>query len=113
MSRRLPPLRALRAFEAAARHLSFVRAAEELHVTPSAVSQQIRLLEDSLGVPLFLRSPTLTLTAAAVAALPALCDAFDRLERAVAGLRPPRQDGPLVVSVPPAYACLLYTSRRG
>lgn len=104
MSRRLPPLRALRAFEAAARHLSFVRAAEELHVTPSAVSQQIRLLEDSLGVPLFLRSPTLTLTAAAVAALPALCDAFDRLERAVAGLRPPRQDGPLVVSVPPAYA---------
>jgi len=50
MARRLPPLNALRFFEAAARNRSFVRAAEELHVTPAAVSQQIKQLEDHLGV---------------------------------------------------------------
>ena len=53
--RRLLPLNALRAFEAAARHLSFSRAAEELAVTPAAVSQQIRLLEEHAGGPLFRR----------------------------------------------------------
>ena len=53
----LPPLSGFRTFEAAARHLSFKKAAEELHVTPSAVSQQIRHLEFYLGVPLFERHP--------------------------------------------------------
>ena len=53
--RRLPPLNALRAFEAAARHLSFSRAADELAVTPGAISQQMRILEDWIGVPLFNR----------------------------------------------------------
>ncbi|HEV2676599.1 MAG TPA: transcriptional regulator GcvA [Aliidongia sp.] len=57
MSRRLPPLNALRAFEAAARHLSFLKAAEELHVTAGAVSQQIKTLEDHLGLKLFRRQP--------------------------------------------------------
>ena len=52
MSRHLPPLNALRCFEVAARHKSFARAAEELHVTPAAVSQQIKLLEDHLGTVL-------------------------------------------------------------
>jgi hypothetical protein len=52
--RRLPPLAALRAFEAAARHLSFKRAAAELAVTPTAISHQIRLLEDTIGLkPIF------------------------------------------------------------
>ena len=51
----LPPLAALRAFEAAARHLSFTRAAEELHVTQTAISHQIRGLEERLGVRLFRR----------------------------------------------------------
>ena len=56
MSRPLPPLNALRAFEAAARHLSFTRAAEELDVTPGAISQQIRQLEEFAGAPLFRRT---------------------------------------------------------
>ena len=51
----LPPLNALRAFEAAARHLSFKQAAHELHVTAGAISQQVRLLEERLGVQLFER----------------------------------------------------------
>ena len=55
MSERLPPLSALRTFEAAARHLSFTRAADELHVTQAAVSHQIRALEEHLGVRLFRR----------------------------------------------------------
>ena len=55
MGRRLPPLNAIRAFEAAARHLSFTRAAEELNVTQAAISHQIKGLEDVLGMPLFRR----------------------------------------------------------
>ena len=55
MTRRLPPLNALRAFEAAARHLSFKNAAEELHITPAAISQQVRALEGHVGRPLFRR----------------------------------------------------------
>src|SRR6516165_8563800 len=71
--RRLPPLNALRAFEAAARHLNFSRAADELSVTPGAVSQQIQNLEDYVGVALFKRTPKgLLLTDAAQTALPAL-----------------------------------------
>ena len=55
MKTRMPPLHALRACEAAARHLSFKQAASELHVTPGAVSQQIKLVEEQLGVTLFIR----------------------------------------------------------
>src|ERR1700676_1036294 len=76
--RRLPPLNALRAFEAAARHLNFSRAADELTVTPGAVSQQIQNLEDYVGVSLFKRTPKgLLLTDSAQTALPALREAFD------------------------------------
>ncbi|RYF48741.1 MAG: LysR family transcriptional regulator, partial [Comamonadaceae bacterium] len=57
MARSLPPLKALRVFEAAARHGSFTAAADELSITNSAVSQQIRILEDYLGQPLFAREP--------------------------------------------------------
>ena len=57
MSQPLPPLNALRAFEAIARHLSFARAAEELHVTPAALSHQIRALESSLGWSCFTAAP--------------------------------------------------------
>ena len=81
--RRLPPLNALRAFEAAARHLNFSRAADELSVTPGAVSQQIQNLEDYVGAALFKRTPRgLLLTDAAQTALPALREAFDRLAEA-------------------------------
>lgn len=55
MSRRIYPLNALRAFEASARHLSFVKAADELSVTPAAVSHQVKKLEEFLGFPLFRR----------------------------------------------------------
>lgn len=104
MVRRLPPLRSLRAFESAARHLSFARAADELHVTPAAISQQIKLLEDHLGQVLFRRAGGVSLTEPAAAALPLLTDAFDRLERAVERLRIGRDGGPLVVSAPPSFA---------
>lgn len=103
--RRLPPLNALRAFEAAARHLSFSRAADELSVTPGAVSQQIKLLEDTIQLPLFVRGPRgLTLTEAGASALPSLSDGFDRLE---AGARlMTERGGPrrVTVSAAPSFA---------
>lgn len=104
MSRRLPPLNALRVFEAAARQGSFARAAKELHVTPAAISQQIKILEDYLGVILFTRGKALTLSESADAVLPQLSDAFDQIERAMARVRAGNDKGPLVVSVPPAFA---------
>lgn len=104
MARRLPPLNALRVFEAAARQGSFARAAEELHVTPAAVSQQIKLLEDYLGIALFNRGKSLELNESASAVLPLVTEAFDQLERAVARVRASNDAGPLVVSAPPVYA---------
>lgn len=80
--RRLPPPNWLRAFEAAARHLSFTAAARELHVTQSAVSQQVRLLEQYLQEPLFLRHPRrLQLTTTGEAYLLSVHEAFERLAR--------------------------------
>ena len=88
MARQLPPLNALRAFEAAARHLSFTKAAAELHVTPAAISHQVKALEEQLGVPLFRRlTRALRLTEAGQAALPPLREGFDRLADGVALLR--------------------------
>lgn len=104
MARHLPPLNALRFFEAAARHHSFVRAAEELHVTPAAVSQQIKLLEDYLGVTLFKRGKSLVLNESAKDALQLISDSFDQLERAMLGVRFGSVAGPLTVSAPPAFA---------
>src|SRR5271154_2876097 len=84
MSRPPLPLNALRAFEAAARQLSFTRAAEELHVTQAAVSHQVKALERRLGVPLFRRLPrSLLLTDEGQALLPELRDAFERIGRAL------------------------------
>src|SRR6187551_1736650 len=83
MSHRLPPLNGLRAFEAAARHLSFTRAADELSVTPGAVSQQVKSLETALGTSLFRRLPrSLILTEDGEAYLPAITSAFDIISRA-------------------------------
>jgi LysR family glycine cleavage system transcriptional activator len=83
MSYRLPPLNGLRAFEAAGRHLSFKHAAEELAVTPGAVSQQIKHLEQAMGVPLFQRlHRSLILTGHGEALLPAVSDAFHLLSAA-------------------------------
>ena len=89
MYSRLPPLSSLRAFEAAARHLSFRRAAEELHVTPGAISHQVKALEESLGVLLFRRvTRGLELTDAARACLAPLAEGFDAIARAVAKIVP-------------------------
>lgn len=80
MAKPLPPIASLRAFEAAARHMNFTRAAEELAITQAAVSYQIRLLEERLGTSLFVREPRrllLTETGAELAA--SLRDAFDRM----------------------------------
>ena len=104
MARRLPPLNALKFFEAAARHRSFVRAAEELHVTPAAVSQQIKLLEDHLGVALFKRGKTLSLSESASDVLHLVSEGFDQLERAMLKIRSGSSTGPLIVSSPPAFA---------
>src|ERR1041385_3537235 len=83
MSHRLPPLNGLRSFETAARHLSFTRAADELGVTPGAVSQQVKSLEQALGIKLFRRLPrSLILTNAGEAYLPAITSAFDLISRA-------------------------------
>jgi DNA-binding transcriptional LysR family regulator len=85
----LPPLNALRAFEAAARHLSFKLAAHELHVTPAAVGQQVKSLEARLGVRLFERlHKQLILTAAGQAFLPEVSGGFRRIADATAQLKP-------------------------
>ena len=76
--RKMPPLNALKAFEAAARHQSFTKASEELKVTQAAISHQVRTLEDYCGLALFVRSnQKLRLTAAGRAYLPKLTMAFD------------------------------------
>ncbi|SOD94867.1 transcriptional regulator GcvA [Caenispirillum bisanense] len=105
MSRPLPPLNALRAFEAAARHLSFVKAADELAVTPAAVSQQVKGLEERLGQTLFRRvTRGLRLTAAGQTLLPGLSEGFDRIAEAVAEVTGGSDDDLFTVSVLPSFA---------
>lgn len=104
-TRRLPPLNALRAFEVAARYLSFTKAAAELHVTPAAVGQQVRLLEDFMGVALFRReSRALVLTPAGQACLPGIREGFEHLITAVSEVGSPRDKGRLTISVAPSFA---------
>ncbi len=106
MPYRLPPLKSLRLFEAAGRHLSFKQAAEELAVTPSAVSHGIKVLEDWLGVPLFDRTQrTLVLTDAGRAYLPQVQDALDLLVAASDAVqRQQHGDGAaLSISVAPSF----------
>ena len=87
-SRRLPPLHAIRAFEAAARRLSISHAANELNVTPGAVSRHVRALEANLGTPLFLRRATgLELTPVGRTLAESAREAFDRLAEATTGVR--------------------------
>ncbi|WP_454286306.1 LysR substrate-binding domain-containing protein [Rhizobium arsenicireducens] len=82
------PLNALRVFEAAARHMSFTKAAEELGMTQTAVSYQVKLLEDNIGEPLFLRKPRqIALTETAERMLPKVTDAFAVLREAIATAR--------------------------
>lgn len=101
-------LNALRAFEAAARHESFSRAAAELHVTPAAVGQLVRSLEEVLGTPLFQRGLSgqkrLLLTEAAQRALPDIRAGFEKLSAGLARLREVSSTGVLTVTVSPAFA---------
>ncbi|MGD8429746.1 MAG: transcriptional regulator GcvA [Ectothiorhodospiraceae bacterium] len=101
--RRLPPLNSVRAFEAAARHTSFAAAADELSVTASAVSQQVKALEDWLGLALFSRTPRgLLLTDAGRRYLPALTEALDRVDRATRQLFASESARVITVTVTPS-----------
>lgn len=103
--RRLPPLHALRAFEAAARHLHFADAAAELGLTPTAISHQVRHLEQLLGVQLFQRYPRpIRLTPQGAALFPALREALDQMAAAVAQLHPAATAQPIRLSVTMAFA---------
>jgi len=103
--RKLPPLGSLRAFEAAARRLSFREAAAELGVTPTAISHQIRLLEEICGQPLFRRRPRpLVLTGAGERLFPTIRNGFDTLATAVASASARFGQRPLRVTSPNAFA---------
>ncbi len=105
MARPLPPLTALRAFEAVAATLSVKQAAATLNVTPSAVSHQIRGLEAALGVELFRRvGRRLVLTEAGRALRPGLSDGFARIAAAVTALEASLREGPLTVSMVSTFA---------
>ena len=101
----LPPLTALRAFEATARHLSFSRAAEELFVTPAAISHQIKAIEAFVGVALFARAGrAVSLTEAGRAFLPNLSEGFAKFADAMAALRRHHAQQHLSVSSAPSFA---------
>src|SRR6267154_884672 len=105
MPRRLPPLNALKSFEAAARYESFTRAAEELCVTQGAVGQQVKALEAELGVKLFNRErQRLVITAAGREYLDVMRDAFDRMSAGTERLLERQNAGVLTVSTSPDFA---------
>jgi LysR family transcriptional regulator, glycine cleavage system transcriptional activator len=105
MNGHLPPLSALRAFEATARLKSFGKAAAELNVTPAAVSHQIHALEADLGVRLFhRRNRAIELTASARVLLPGLSDAFAEINASLRRLRAHNDTGTLTVTASPSFA---------
>jgi LysR family glycine cleavage system transcriptional activator len=102
MTYKLPPLNALRAFEASARHLSFKRAADELCVTAGAVSQQVKSLETSMGLNLFRRQPRgLLLTAAGERYLPSISRAFHAISEATEEVAPALKGRQLRLGISP------------
>lgn len=105
VSKRLPPLRSLRAFEASARHLSFTKAAEELFVTQAAVSHQIKSLEEFLGVKLFRRrNRSLLLTEEGQSYFSDIREVFSALQDATDKLLSRSEKGALTISLPPSFA---------
>jgi LysR family glycine cleavage system transcriptional activator len=105
MSKRLPPLNSLRVFDAAARHLSFTKAAEELFVTQAAVSHQIKSLEDFLGLKLFRRrNRSLLLTEEGQSYYLDIKEIFSSLNEATRKLQARSAKGALTVSLPPSFA---------
>lgn len=110
--RKLPPLNALKAFEAAARHLSFTRAADELFVTQAAVSHQVKGLEEFLGVKLFIRrNRSLLLTPEGQTYFLELKEIFDHLVQATDRLKSASERGSLTISLPPSFAILWFVPR--
>ena len=104
MTDRLPPLTALRAFEAAARHMSFAKAAEELHVTPAALSFQIKSLEEHLGTQVFQRlNRAVALTKAGEALAPGVADGFQALASAWRAAQRTTDDQTLTITAGPAF----------
>jgi LysR family glycine cleavage system transcriptional activator len=111
---RLPSLNALKAFEAAGRLLSVTAAADALAVTPSAISRQVRQLEEDLGLPLFKRARTgLVLTEAGVSLLGGLTDGFQRIAQAVDGVRPRPESRVVTVSMLSTFAMRWLLPRLG
>src|SRR5271166_4568951 len=111
---RLPPLNALRAFEAVARRLSFARAAEELRVTKAAVAQQVRLLEQEIGAPLVERSGRgLALTESGAAGAPGLAEGFSTLARAARAMREAKGRRFLVINASASFAATWLVGRIG
>ena len=114
MTRQLPSLNAMRAFEAAARHLSFTRAASELHVTQAAVSHQIKTLEEHLGMPVFQRlNRALMLTPAGQELFPAISEGLDIMAAAVERLHRHDQAGALTVTTMDSIAATWLVPRLG
>src|SRR3954471_7432937 len=114
MSRRLPPLNFLRSFEAAARHESFTKAAQELAVTQGAVSQQVKALEASLGGKLFYReTQRLRLSGGGQEYLLTVRDVLDRLSLATERLVERQGSGRLTVSTSPDFAAKWLVHRQG
>lgn len=114
MATRLPPMNTLRAFEAAARHLSFTLAAEELHITQAAVSHQIKTLEEALGVRLFRRlNRAIRLTEEGQEFIGEVRKALSHLAVAMEKIAAPAAGGPLTVSVLPSFASKWLVPRLG
>ncbi|MEM8687074.1 MAG: transcriptional regulator GcvA [Pseudomonadota bacterium] len=112
MARSLPPLNALRAFEAAARHLSFTKAAEELNVTPAAVSHQVKALEALYGVSLFQRlTRALRLTEAGQAAHPLIGQGLDKLAQGSEQISAHAGRQVLTISVGPSFGAMWLVPR--
>src|SRR5438105_1657563 len=111
---RLPNLAALRAFEAAARHQNFSRAADELHVTHGAISHQVRALEAELGTPLFTRNgKRLTITAPGLQFAQSVRNAFNDIAAGAQQLRAHAQQKRLTVSCLPSFAARWLAPRLG
>ncbi|MGI9487753.1 MAG: transcriptional regulator GcvA [Geminicoccaceae bacterium] len=114
MADRLPSLNAMRAFEAAARHLSFSRAAAELNVTKAAISHQVKALEDDLGLPLFRRlNRALMLTDAGQTLYPSITEALALMTNAVARVKRQDQSGELVLTMLDSFAAIWLVPRLG
>jgi LysR family glycine cleavage system transcriptional activator len=105
MARRLPPLNSLKSFEAAGRQLSFTRAAQELNVTQAAVSHQIKVIEEYLGVTLFVRTPRkLVLTEQGKTLLPDVIEAFDKVSNAISAIKQEPSSKMISVRLAPSFA---------